>query len=181
MPIAHVALPVLLFWSSLHGIRLVLNRVQRHAALPWNLSQSRSRFNSHIQVSLQHVHLQAQTTACNSVHDNFIHFISSRRGKKYKVVLSWLYKLGYCFAILGMIGTTLLLFWTCWLLLWRFFNQETPSAPTHFKRDTEHNRSQPRDWPIITPIVSKFSINLLSTQQHFRSRALLRHCPTYRS
>lgn len=160
MPIAPVALPVLLFWSSTHGIRFVLNRVQRRAALPWNLGHSRSRFNNHIQISLQHVHLQAQTTACNSVHDRFTHFLASRHGKKYKAVLSWLYKLGYYLAILGMIGATLLLLWTCWLLLWRSFNQGTPSAPTHFKRDTEHSLSQPRHWLTITPIVSKFSINL---------------------
>ncbi|KIL62786.1 hypothetical protein M378DRAFT_25376 [Amanita muscaria Koide BX008] len=161
MSVGYAALAVLLFWSLLHGIRHILNRPSRGAVLPWNLNKTRRFSSSTIQLSLHHVHLQVQTTACNTLHDRFIHLLTSKGNRKYKIWLSSLYKIGYYFAILGMAAATIILFWTCWLLLYKISSRSPFTVTTHLnKRHNPGSISQSQVWPTITPLIPGITVPL---------------------
>ena len=145
---------VLIFWSSLHGLKRVLRRRSQRAVLPWNLS--RSRLASGITISLRHVHLHIQTTSCNSLHDRFASCLASKQYKKSRAALSLFYRLGYFSAILGMFGASIILSWTCCSLAWRMFTspkQTTSTVYNYSKRDTSYSDTGPYAWSTIKPIV----------------------------
>ncbi|KAF8626451.1 hypothetical protein AX15_004867 [Amanita polypyramis BW_CC] len=159
MSIQRAALALLVFWSSLHGLKRVLRRRRRRIVLPWNLS--RGRLTSRTAVSLQHVHLNLQTTSCNTLYDRFASLLASKQYKKCKTALSLFYNLGYFSAVLGMLGASIILFWTCCSIMWKMLvsqKQSTWTAHNYSKRDTTYGGTGSHAWSTIKPIIPGLTV-----------------------
>lgn len=148
---------MLVFWSLLHVFNRLLRRRNQRAVLPSNLSKR--KLGSSIDISLRYVHLHIQTTSCNALHDRFATLLASKRYTRYKMALSWFYRVGCLAAVAGMMGACVILLWTCGTLAWNIVkapNQKPLTLHSHEKRDTMHSARRSQGWSTIEPIVSHF-------------------------
>jgi hypothetical protein len=141
MFIAAVA-SVSILWIALH----LFSRSTRGNVLPISASPFQKR---HTKVTLKHLYLHVQTTACNRCHEAVS--VALRRHDKSKVrwFLTRFYDLGSIVGVLGMLGAF-------GMLLWTFAGQATNLARRTTvglaKRHSSPSVHQYR--PFIKPIVS---------------------------
>lgn len=156
--------PILVFagiWTTVHVVHYCLNSSRDQPLLP-SSRPSRRRNSSGTSVILNKFHLRIQTSSWNSLHDVLTNRFARRRTLR-KIIINF-YNVGSIMGVLGMLGATVLMIWTCYQTAMLLLKSSAPPAPIEapllVKRGLDTTSSLSSE-TFVRPIVSP--LHLLST------------------